>query len=162
MEARVRWDFPGGPVVKNPPANAGDVGWIPGWGRSPGEGNGNPCQYSCLGYPMDRKPGRLWSMGSQGVRHDLVNENNSIKLSYLQETHINPKERYRLKVRSWEEMFYVSGNPKKAGIAIILSDKINYKKKTIKRDKKAFLSDQCKEIEGYNRMGKTKRSLQEN
>ena len=101
-------------------------------------------------------------MGLQKVRHDLVNENNSIKLSYLQETHINPKERYRLKVRSWEEMFYVSGNPKKAGIAIILSDKINYKKKTIKRDKKAFLSDQCKEIEGYNRMGKTKRSLQEN
>jgi len=33
MEARVRWDFPGGPVVKNPPAHAGDVGWIPGLGR---------------------------------------------------------------------------------------------------------------------------------
>ena len=35
-------------------ANAGDVGSIPGLGRSPGEGNGNPLQYSCLGYPMDR------------------------------------------------------------------------------------------------------------
>ena len=44
-------------VVKNPPANAGDVrdvGLIPGWGRSPGEGHGNPLQYSCLENPMDR------------------------------------------------------------------------------------------------------------
>ena len=44
-------------VVKNPPANAGDVrdvGSIPGWGRSPGEGHGNPLQYSCLENPMDR------------------------------------------------------------------------------------------------------------
>ena len=46
--------FPRGSVVKNPPANAGDVGLIPGSGRSPGEGNGNPLQYSCLGNPMDR------------------------------------------------------------------------------------------------------------
>ena len=42
-------------VVKNPPANAGDVGLIPGSGRSPGEGNGIPLQYSCLGNPMDRE-----------------------------------------------------------------------------------------------------------
>ena len=44
-------------MVKNPPANAGDardVGSIAGLGRSPGEGNGNPLQYSCLGNPMDR------------------------------------------------------------------------------------------------------------
>ena len=49
--------FFGGSVVKNPPANAGDtrdVGLIPGWGRSLGEGNGNPLKYSCLGNPMDR------------------------------------------------------------------------------------------------------------
>ena len=48
--------FPGGIVAKNLPANAGDarnVGSIPGLGRSPGEGNGNPLQYSCLGNPMD-------------------------------------------------------------------------------------------------------------
>ena len=45
--------FPGGSVVKNLPANAGDVGSIPGLGRSPGEGNGNPIQYSCLGNPVD-------------------------------------------------------------------------------------------------------------
>ena len=46
--------FLGGSVVKNPPANAGDMGSTPGSGRSPGEGNGNPLQYSCLGNPMDR------------------------------------------------------------------------------------------------------------
>ena len=41
-------------MVKNPPANAGDVGLIPGWGRSPGGGHGNPLQYFSLGNPMDR------------------------------------------------------------------------------------------------------------
>ena len=46
--------FPGGSVIINPPANAEDVGSIPGLGRSPGEGNDNPLQYSCLGNPMDR------------------------------------------------------------------------------------------------------------
>ena len=46
--------FPGGSVVKNPPASAGDDGSIPGSGRSLGEGNGNPLQYSCLGNPVDR------------------------------------------------------------------------------------------------------------
>ena len=44
----------GGLVVKNPPANAGDMGLIPGPGRSPGEGNGNPLQYSCLENSVDR------------------------------------------------------------------------------------------------------------
>ena len=49
--------FPGGSVVKNPPATVGDtedMGSIPGSGRSPEEGNGNPLQYSCLENPMDR------------------------------------------------------------------------------------------------------------
>ena len=47
--------FPGGSVVKNPSANAGDAGSIPGLGRSPGEGNANPLQYPYLGNPMDRR-----------------------------------------------------------------------------------------------------------
>ena len=46
--------FSDGSVVKNPPASVGDVGSVPGWGTSPGEGNGYPPQYSCLGNPMDR------------------------------------------------------------------------------------------------------------
>ena len=45
--------FPGGSVVKNLPAKAEDPDSVPGFGRSPGEGNGNPLQYSCLGNPMD-------------------------------------------------------------------------------------------------------------
>ena len=51
------WGFPGSTVVKNPPASAGDVGdvgSIPGSGRSPGGGNGNPLQYSCLRNPVGR------------------------------------------------------------------------------------------------------------
>ena len=51
--------FPGGSVVKNPPANAGDAGSIPGWGRSPGEGNGNSLQYSCLENPINK--GGWWA-----------------------------------------------------------------------------------------------------
>ena len=46
--------FPGGSVVKNSPANSRDVCLIPGLGRSPEEGNGNPLQYSCLGNVMDK------------------------------------------------------------------------------------------------------------
>ena len=52
-----KMDFPGGSAVKNLPAKAGDVGnpgLIPGSGRSPAEGNGNPPQYSCLDNPMGR------------------------------------------------------------------------------------------------------------
>ena len=59
-------------VVKNPP-NAGDIrdtGSIPVSGRCPGEGNGNPFQYSCMENPMDEEPVGLQSMGSQRVRND--------------------------------------------------------------------------------------------
>ena len=59
--------FPGGSVVKNPPANARDtrdVGLIPGWGRSPGIGNGNPLQYYCLENSMGRG---AWEATVHGV-----------------------------------------------------------------------------------------------
>ena len=55
--------FPGGSVVKNPPINAGDLGLIPGLGRSLGEGNGNQLQYSCLGIPWIAEPCGLQFMG---------------------------------------------------------------------------------------------------
>ena len=57
--AKTKIGFPGGSVVKNSPANVGDSGLIPGSGRSPGEGNGNPLQYSCLGNPTAR--GAWWA-----------------------------------------------------------------------------------------------------
>ena len=58
--------------VKNPPASAGDLDSIPGSGRSPGEGNDNPLQYSCLENPRDR--GAWWATvhGVTRVGHDLV------------------------------------------------------------------------------------------
>ena len=59
--------FPGGSVVKKPPNNAedvGDAGSIPRWGRSPGEGNGNPLQEPSLGNPMDRG---AWRATAHGV-----------------------------------------------------------------------------------------------
>ena len=56
--------FPGGSVVKNPPASAGDPGSIPGLGRTPGKGNSNPLQYSCLENPMDS---RTWQATVHGV-----------------------------------------------------------------------------------------------
>ena len=64
--------FPGGSVVKNPPDNAGDADLIPGSGRSPGEGNGNPLQYSCLGNPMDR--GAWWA-----TVHGIAKESNMME-----------------------------------------------------------------------------------
>ena len=51
---KVKMGFPCGSVAKNPPANAGDTGSVPGLGRSPGQRIGKPLQYSCLGNPMDR------------------------------------------------------------------------------------------------------------
>ena len=60
-------------VVKNTPASSGDIrdlGLIPGLGRSPGGGHGNPLQYSCLENPMGEELGGLWSVGSQRVWDD--------------------------------------------------------------------------------------------
>ena len=55
-------------MVKKPPANAGDLGLTPGSGRSPGEGNGHPLQYSCLGNPMDRG---AWCAAVHGVSKEM-------------------------------------------------------------------------------------------
>ena len=64
--------FPGDTVVKTLPANAGDArdpSSVPEFGRSPGVGNVNPLQYSCLDNPMNEEPGGLQYIGSQRVRH---------------------------------------------------------------------------------------------
>ena len=53
----------------------------------------------------------------------------------LQETHFRPRDTYRLKVKRWKEIFHANGNQKKAGMAIIISDKIDFKIRTIIRDK---------------------------
>ena len=61
-----------GSVMKNPPASTGDAGSIPGLGGSPGGGNGNPLQYSCLGNPMDR--GAWWA-----TVHGITKESDTMK-----------------------------------------------------------------------------------
>ena len=75
--------FPGDSVVKNPPANAGDTGdasSIPELGRSPGEGNGNPLQYSCLENPLDKE---VWKVTVDGVAELGMTQqlNDNIELS---------------------------------------------------------------------------------
>ena len=53
----------------------------------------------------------------------------------LQETHFRPRDTFRLKVRRWKNILYANENQKKAGVAILLSDKIHFKIKTVTRDK---------------------------
>ena len=70
----VHWDWPDGKDSKETACNVEDRGLIPGWGRSPGERNGNPLQYSCLGNPMD---GGTWRTTVHGVaksRTPLIDE----------------------------------------------------------------------------------------
>ena len=65
------YSFPGGSVVKNLPVNARDAGVVPQLGRSPGGGNGNPLQYSCLENPLDRG---AWRAGVHEVTKSDVTE----------------------------------------------------------------------------------------
>ena len=76
----MRTDSPGGAVVKNLPANAGDVGLIPGLGRRPGQGNGNPLQYSCLENSMD---GGAWWATVSGVAKSWTRLSNFTSLHLM-------------------------------------------------------------------------------
>ena len=66
------WDFTGVSVVKNLPTNAGDMGLIPGSGRSPGEENGNLLQHSCLRNQMDRGAWQATVHGVVRISHDIA------------------------------------------------------------------------------------------
>ena len=70
--SRTSMAFPGGSMVKNLPANAGDTGLTPGLGRSPEGGHGNPLQYSCLENPMDRG-------GRQSIVHRVTRSQTWLK-----------------------------------------------------------------------------------
>ena len=68
----IKEGFPHGSVAKESAFYAGDLGLIPGWGRSPGEGSGNPHQYSCLENPMDRGAWQATVHGATRVGHNFV------------------------------------------------------------------------------------------
>ena len=68
--AKAYMGFPDGSEGKESACNALDIDSVPGSGRSPGAGNGNPLKYSCLDNPMIEEPGRLLFMGSERVRHN--------------------------------------------------------------------------------------------
>ena len=69
MEAKAPPSFPGRSAVKNLPVSAGNTGSVPGWGSSPGEGNGNPLQFSCPENPKDRG---AWQATVRGVAKESV------------------------------------------------------------------------------------------
>ena len=56
----------------------------------------------------------------------------------LQETHLKPRDTYRLKVMGWKKIFHPNGDQKKAGVAILISDEIDFEIKAVKRDKKGY------------------------
>ena len=70
-------------------------------------------------------------------RHSLAEwiENQDPYICYLQETHFRPRDTYRLKVRGWKKIFHANGNQKKPRVAILTSDKIDFKIKNVTRDK---------------------------
>ena len=74
----------GGSVVKNLPANAGDMGSVPGSGRSPGEGNGNPLQYSRLENPMDRGAWQATVCGIAELDMTLQPNNDNVPSTCIQ------------------------------------------------------------------------------
>ena len=98
------WSFPGGTVVKNPPASAGDTedaGSVPGLGRSPGGGHGNPFQYSCLENPMDRERTLVgWSPWSHKVLWQTEQLNIHIYDLALQKEFADPCRRNQVSLRS--------------------------------------------------------------
>ena len=83
--------FLGGPDGKESACSAGDTGLISGLGRSSGEGNDNPLQYSCLEIPMDRGAWQVQPMGLQRVRHDRATSthiSNIFTASNLKDTEV--------------------------------------------------------------------------
>ena len=70
-------------------------------------------------------------------RHRLAEwiQKQDLYICYLQKTHFRPRDTYRLKVRGCKKIYHANGNQKKAGVAILISDKTDFKIKTITRDK---------------------------
>jgi len=68
----------------------------------------------------------------------------------LQETHLKPRDTYRLKVRGWKKIFHANGDQKKAGVALLISDKIDFEIKTMIRDREGHYNYQWINLRRYN------------
>ena len=97
--------FPGGSEVKASAWNVGDPGSIPGLGRSPGEGNGNPLQYSCLENPMDR--GAWWAT-VHGVAKSLTQLSTHTRTWFLKRVFQGTFCSWKSSYYSWEMLFWGS------------------------------------------------------
>ena len=71
-------------------------------------------------------------------------------ICFLQETHIRPRDTYRMKIKGWEKIFHANQNQKKAGVAILLRDKIDFKTEYYKRQRKVLHNDQGFNPRKYN------------
>ena len=91
--------FSGGSVVQNPPASAGDVGLIPGSGRSSGEGNGNPIHYCCLGKLMDSEACWATVHGVISIRHNWVTKQQK---GFQRLHHVNTERSYDHREHSYD------------------------------------------------------------
>ena len=109
--------FPGGSEVKASACNVGDLGSIPGSGRSPGEGNGNPLQCPSLENSID---GGAWWATVHRVAKSRTRLSDFTSLLHSQETHFRLRDIYRHKVRGWKKIFHANGNKKKVGVAILI------------------------------------------
>ena len=77
-------------------------------------------------------------LNARTKRHRLaewIQKQDPPHICYLKETHLRPRDTYSLKLRGWTKIYHANGNHKKAGVAKLISDKIDFKIKTVKRDK---------------------------
>ena len=84
------------------------------------------------------------NVNAQTKRHRLAEwiQKQDPYICCSQETHFSPRDTYRLKVRGWKKIFHANGNQKKAGVAILISDKTDFKLKTITREGRTLHNDQ--------------------
>ena len=104
----------GGSEVKAPACNAGDLGSIPGLGRSPGEGNGNPLQYSCLENPMD---GGAWWATVHGVTKSWTRLSDFTLKAYIKKAECRGIDAFEL--WCWRRLFRVPWTARRSNQSIL-------------------------------------------
>ena len=75
------------------------------------------------------------TLNVNGLNAPIKRQKQDPYICCLQETHLKPRDTYRLKVNGWKKIFHANRDQKKAGVAILISDKIDFKTKAVKRDK---------------------------